>query len=118
MAVESGAHHGYAPDPGKPLDYTLTDLLLTRGSGPVDDIRFARQISRGVPDQGLQGYVVNKLRHLALTERGEVKVSTCRLLWIYTVDLVDRRIRESAGTAIREAACRCSIRSDGNVDCR
>jgi hypothetical protein len=118
MRVESGAHRGYRPDPQKPLDYALTDLLLTRGEGAINENRFASQILSGVPDQGLQGYTVEKLRHLALTEQGEVKASACTLLWIYAVDRIDVRICQDAGRALKEANCRCSTKPDNNVECR
>jgi hypothetical protein len=118
MGVESGAHRGYVPDSQKSLDYALTDLLLTRGEGTINEIGFASEISWGVPDQGLQGYVVEKLRHLALTEHGEVKASACTLLWIYTVDRIDIRIRQDADHALHEADCHCSMKPDHNIECR
>ena len=118
MGVESGAHRGYVPDSQKSLNYALTDLLLTRGEGTINEIGFASEISWGVPDQGLQGYVVEKLRHLALTEHGEVKASACTLLWIYTVDRIDIRIRQDADHALHEADCHCSMKPDHNIECR
>jgi hypothetical protein len=118
MGVESGAHRGYRPDPQKPLDYALADLLLSRGEGRINEVGFASEISWGVPDQGLQGYVIEKLRHLALAEHGEVKASACKLLWIYTVDRIDVRIRQDASRALSDADCGCHTKPDGNVECQ
>jgi hypothetical protein len=118
MSVQSGAHPGYRPDPRKRIDYAVADLILTRGDGAINEIEFANEVAWGVPDQGLQGYVVEKLRHLALTEHGGVKASACKLLWVYTVDLVDDSVHRDAGNALRDADCRCKTKPDGNVECR
>ena len=75
MFVESGAHPYYRADLSKSLDYALADLLLTRGEGKIDDRRFASEIEWGVPDQGLQGHVIGRLEHLALTEPAAVKAA-------------------------------------------
>jgi hypothetical protein len=118
MSVQSGSHLAYRPDPRMRLDYAVADLLLTRGDGAINEIEFANEVARGVLDEGLQGYVVEKLRHLALTEYGDVKTSACRLLWVYTVDLVDDSVHRDAGNALRDADCRCKTKPDGNVECR
>jgi hypothetical protein len=118
MSVQSGAHLNYRPDPEKPIEYALADLLLTRGEGPVDNIGFASEIGRGVPDQGLQGYVVGKLRHLASSENGDIKSSACTLLWIYTVDRIPPSIRQEAGRGLQTASCQCATKADGNVECK
>lgn len=116
-AVGSGAHRGYRPDPQKPLDYALSDLLLTRGEGPIDEIGFASQVAWGVPDDGLQEYVIEKLRQLALTEYGDVKASACKQLWVYTKDSTGVRLNQIADRALQEADCRCSS-TRHNVECR
>jgi len=118
MEVQSGSHLRYRPNPNKPLDYALADLLLTRGEGVVSEIGFATEIAQGVPDQGLQGYVVEKLRYLAVTERGDVKASACKLLWIYTVDRVDPKVRRDAENALHAGNCRCTAKPDGNAECQ
>ena len=105
MDVESGAHHDYRPDPQKSVDYALADLLLTRGEGTTSETGFASEISWGVPDQGLQGYVIEKLRRLALMEHGDVKESACKQLWIYSVDRIGDSLRVDAAGALREADC-------------
>ncbi len=107
MSVQSGAHVNYRPGPEKPIEYALADLLLTRGEGTVDNMGFASEIERGVPDQGLQGYVVVKLRHLALSEHGDIKSAACKLLWIYTVDRIAPSIRQEADHALHIANCSC-----------
>jgi hypothetical protein len=117
MGVQSGAHLNYRRDPTRPINFALADLLLTRGEGPVDEYGFAGEIQRGVPDQGLQGYVVEKLRHLATTEQGTVKSESCKLLWIYSVDRIAPAIRRDANNALHAAGCQCDTRSDGNVEC-
>jgi hypothetical protein len=136
-SVQSGAHPHYKPDPERSLDYALADLLLTRGDGPVNEIHFASQIDWGVPDQGLEGYVIDKVRHLALTEHGDVKVSSCKLLWSYStacerrwtsqlhswgvpVDprfLLAARIHQAADNALQAADCRCNL-PHGVVECQ
>jgi hypothetical protein len=118
MGVQSGSHLRYKPDPQKPLDYALVDLLLTRGEGIVNENGFAGQIEWGVPDQGLQDYVVQKLKHLTLTEHGTVKASACKLLWIYTVDRISPEIQQDAAHGLHDADCRYATRPDGNVECQ
>jgi len=118
IGVESGAHPNYKRDPQKPIDYALADLLLTRGEGTVNEIAFASEIGWGVPDEGLQSYVVEKLRHLALTEQGDIKSSACKLLWIYTVDRIAPSIRKEADDAVHTSNCSCATKPDGNVECQ
>src|ERR1035438_2674153 len=83
QSIMSGAHPGYRMNPGEPIDRARTDLFLTRGEGPIDDHQFALQINRGAPELDY-GYVIEKLRHLAVTESSEVKYAACRVLWGYT----------------------------------
>jgi hypothetical protein len=122
MSVNSGAHLRYRPDPRKSLSYALADLRLTRGEGTVNEIGFASEVSRGVPvgtpDQHLEAYVVEKLRLLASTERGDVKSSACELLWIYRADRIDTNIRRDADDAMHAASCRCTTKPDGNLECQ
>jgi hypothetical protein len=115
--VESGAHLQYRADPSKPLEYALADILLTRGEGEIDHLRFAGQISQGVPDRGIQGFVIEKLRKLAQTESLDVKTSACELIWIYTLDRIGSSLRESAQDSSRTANCHCRVKPDGNVSC-
>jgi hypothetical protein len=121
MPVRSGAHPGYRADPGKAIDYALADLVLTRGEGAESEAGFAAEIAWGPPERGLQGYagyVVEKLRRLALTEHGNVKSSACTLLSVYTMDRVEDGVREDAVNAIRDAGCQCVREPSGNVKCR
>src|SRR5579864_84266 len=96
MPVMSGAHTRYRADPRKSLDQALVDILLTRGEGEIDNVRFASEILRGTPDQGFQGYVIEKLGHLALMETSDVKSSACTQLWIYTQERIDSSLRQEA----------------------
>jgi len=118
--VWSGAHPHYKPDPQKPIDYALVDLHLTRGEGTVNEIGFATEVFREELNRipGLQSYSVGKLRHLALTEHGDVKSSACMTLWIYTVDRVCPTIKRNAQEAMQAANCRCTKKPDGNVECQ
>jgi hypothetical protein len=118
MSVQSGAHLNYRPDPEKPIEYALADLLLTRGEGPVDNTGFASEIKKGVPDQGLQGYVVEKLRRLASSENRDIKSSACKLLWIYTADRFAPSIRQEAEHGLQTASCQCATTLHGNVECQ
>jgi len=117
MNVESGAHRGYAVDPQKPLEYAVVDLLLTRGAGTVNEIGLATSIA-WVPDQGVQRYMIEKLRRLALTEDGWFKTSVCQQLWIYSVDRVASSLRRDAENTMHDANCRCSTTANGSVQCQ
>ena len=118
--VWSGAHPHFMPDSQKPFEYALVDLHLTRGEGIVNESGFATEVFREEPDQipGLQAYAVQKQRHLALTEHGDVKSSACMALWIYTVDRVQPTIKLDAENAMHAANCRCNKKPDGNVECQ
>jgi hypothetical protein len=118
--VASGAHPRYRRDPRKPLEYAFVDSRFTRGEGTIDETGFATELDWEAPDQvtGLQAYSIDKLRHLALTEGGEVKSSACRALWIYTVDLLKPAIHSAAENAMNAANCRCNMKADGNVKCQ
>jgi len=105
MGVQSGSYSNWKPDPSKPIDYAIADLLLSRGEGIVNDIAFAGEIGRGVPDHGIQSHVIEKLRNLVLTESGEVKSSACDLLWIYSVDRILTSLREEATNALDAGNC-------------
>lgn len=112
--VWSGAHPHYHPDPQKPLEYALVDLLFTRGEGIVNEIRFAREVDRVELDRvpGLQEYSVEKLRHLALAEHGGVKASACESLWIYAMDRVRPTAKGGAKDAMLAANCHCAEKPD------
>lgn len=116
--VMSGAHPRYQADPQKSLDHALADILLTRGEGEVNNLRFARQIRLGVPAQGIEDYVIEKLSHLALTELSDVKSSACELLWIYSRDRIASRVRQEAQESLGAANCNCRLQPDGNVRCQ
>ena len=110
--VHSGAHPQYHADSGRSLDYALVDILLTRGQGAVDDLNFAGDIERGVPDQGLQGYVIEKLKHLALTESSDIRASACNYIWIYTRDRIGDDLRQQAKDSLQAAHCACGNKPD------
>jgi hypothetical protein len=119
MFVSSGSHPHYHVDPQKSLDYALVDILLTRGEGEVNDLQFGSQIMWGVPDQGLQDYVIAKLRHLAETESPDVKGAACKGIWIYTQDRIGSTFpfRGEAEESLQAAQCQCHKDPSGNPVC-
>lgn len=113
MFVHSGGHPEYHTDSGRSLEYALVDILLTRGVGPVEDLKFAGDIERGVPGQGVHGHVIEKLKHLALTESSDIKASACNYLWIYTQDrVIDDFFRQQAKESLQAAHCVCGDKPD------
>lgn len=118
MFVKSGAHPGYKADLRKCLSYALADILLTRGEGKIDEIPCAREIETGVLGQGMEGYLIEKLRNLALTESSAVKAAACVQLWIYQQDRIDSSLRHQARDALDTAQCVCSMKPDQNIACR
>jgi hypothetical protein len=116
--VKSGAHPRYRADPQQLLSQALADILLTRGEGQINGLQFASQIQWGVPDQGIQGYVIEKLRHLALTEVSEIKRSACQQLWIYNQDRIDDRLRQEAHDALNAAGCICGPKPEAWLLCQ
>ncbi len=120
LKVGTGAHLDYKPDPRKPLDFAVVDLLFTRGAGTIDENSFGKNLDE-VTDQvrGLQAYSVPKLKHLAETEHGWIRSRACTTLWIYTVDHpIEPAIHRDALEALRAASCHCIAKSDGNEDCK
>jgi hypothetical protein len=113
VRIESGAHPGYRPDPNASMDQTLTDLSLTRGDGLVDDHRFAQEMGHIVGRAGLDGYTIEKLRHLALTDSSEVKYAACKELWGYAEGEPDKGLRERARDSVAAAGCTCGITGSG-----
>ena len=118
VVVASGAHPGYKPAPGEPLNAMITDLLLTRGEGFVDDHAFAQQISRGAPGdlKHLPG-VIDSLSKLALTQPTEPKLAACKQLWIYGLDSIQADLRQKAQESMRAAGCRCSSGPNAAITC-
>ena len=116
--VKSGAHPQYGANPQQPLNRALTDILLTRGEGEISDLQFASQIQWSIFDQGIQDYVIEKLRHLALTEVSEIKNSACQQLWIDTQERTDDRLRQKAQGSLDAASCVCREKPAGNVPCQ
>jgi hypothetical protein len=116
--VKSGAHPQYRADRQQPLNRALTDILLTRGEGEISDLQFASQIQWSIFDQGIQDYVIEKLRHLALTELSEIKISACQQLWIYTQDRIDDRLRQKAQDSLNAASCVCGPKPAGVALCQ
>jgi len=113
----SGAHLNYRPDTNKSIDYALADLRFTRGEGPVNEIAFATGLLWEPTELELAAYTIEKLLHLALVERGEVKASACYTLWIYTVDQIAASLHRSASEALNLAHCECVKKADGNGTC-
>jgi hypothetical protein len=118
MFVKSGSHPRYNADPQKSLAYALADILLTRGEGKIDEIPFASEIGWGVPGQGMEGYLIGKLRTLALTESSAVKATACVQLWIYQQDRIDNSLRQQARDSLEAAHCACSLKPDKNIACQ
>lgn len=96
------------------MDYTISDILLTRGDGPINDARFAGVILWGAPAP--DDYLIELYRRLALTEGSKVKAAACVMLWICAQDQTPCAQRQAAATAMREANCNCSVRR-GEPDC-
>jgi hypothetical protein len=115
--IMSGAHPGFKMTPGEPIERAMTDLLLTRGEGPVDDRQFAQEIERGAPDRS-DSHVIEKLRHLALTESPEVKYAACRYLFNYTRGGPDDNIHERAVAALTAAKCTCAMERGIDIVCQ
>jgi hypothetical protein len=116
--IESGAHPGYTPDPNASLDQTLVDFSLTRGEGPVNDYHWAKEIGLAVERPGLDGYTIEKLRHLALTESSDVKYTACQWLWSYSHWEIGDRLREVAHDSVTAAGCTCQAERSGLYVCR
>ena len=116
--IMSGAHPGYKPGAGESSGQVLIDLILTRGEGQVDNHQFAKGLGRGLRGQGLQGYTIEKLRHLALTESSEVKYTACQLLWSNSLDERDDRLRQRAEDSVRAAGCTCGFDPSRAVVCQ
>jgi hypothetical protein len=113
MVVESGGHPNYKPEPEETLYHQIVDLSLTRGDGPVNDHRFAMKISFGEPL-----YALPKLARLALTESSEVRSMACFILWNYSRDKSDARLRERAADSVRITKCRCARNNSGQMVCQ
>jgi hypothetical protein len=117
MIVLSGAHPGYKADPSAPLFQTIDDILLTRGEGRVDDHEWAKRIFGLDDGTTLAGYIIEKLRSLALTESSEVKYAACQLLWSYDNPPISEDLRERAHDSITSAGCTCDADRFGRVVC-
>jgi hypothetical protein len=121
MVVRSGSHLGYRPDPTEPLNQALVDILLTRGKGEINDLQFANQIRAGVPDEGIRGYVIEKLRQLSQGESSEIENAACQLLWIYLKDQedrIERTLRKKVEDSLRASNCNCRPITGGDVLCQ
>jgi hypothetical protein len=104
--VESGAHTQYAPDQRKPIGYAITDILFTRGDGEVNEDRFARRIHNNSPTP--DDYLMEKFKHLALTEGPTVKAAACSRIWIDAKDAAenpDPKVRRDAAKSLVDAGC-------------
>jgi hypothetical protein len=88
--VGSGAHPQYRPDPQKPLEYAVADILLTRGDG-ANDREFAKELDyRGnIPET----YFFEKLQRLATTEVSEVRTAACKELSYYHQPCVEPGVK-------------------------
>lgn len=80
IPVGSGSHPQYRPDPQKPLEYAVADILLTRGDGAND-----REFAKGFDYRGNipEPYFFEKLQRLAATEVSEVRTAACKELSYY-----------------------------------
>lgn len=114
--IYSGAHPGLNVDPRKPVSYAVADVMLTRGLGKIDENRFAGAIDWTFPEP--EEYLIEKFRHLALTERSVIKTAACAQLWINAHDQgIQERSRSLAAESMREAACGCIATPHGDPDC-
>jgi len=118
VPIMSGAHPGYKPEPGESSDQILVDLILTRGEGLLDNHKFAEGLGRGLRGLGLRGYMIEKLRHLALTESSEPKYAACQLLRSNSLDETDDRLRQRAKDSVRAAGCTCGFNPSRAVVCQ
>lgn len=108
MLVESGAHPGYRPEPGKPLGYALADILLTRGQGEVNETEFTRAVAWGAPATIPEDYRIKKFAHLALTEKPAMKAAACSQIWVFTQDSMSPAAnRQKAARTLEDIGCRC-----------
>ena len=100
----------------KPIDYAVADILLTRGEGKVNDRRFARAVRLGAPSP--EDYLIEKFRHLAVTEGLTIKTAACIQLGICAQDRgASQSLRNIAREAMRQADCGCITKPDGMPDC-
>jgi hypothetical protein len=110
ILVRSGAHPGYKPVPNEPFFQTLDDILLTRGIGPVDEREYAKAVRGGgigYDNGALTSYLIEKLRHIALTEPPEVRLAACLNLWSYGTSTIAAPLRERARDSVSAAGCTC-----------
>jgi hypothetical protein len=113
--VYSGAHPHLRAGQA-PVAYAVADILLTRGEGKINEVRFAGSVMRGAP--GPDDYLIEKYRRLALTERSGIKTAACIQLWIYAQDQgVAPSSRTAAQGAMHEAGCGCKTTPRGEPDC-
>lgn len=118
MFVESGAHPGYRPEPGRPLAYALADILLTRGQGEVSDIKFAREVAWGARATIPEDYLLKKYTQMALTEKPPIRAAACSQIWIFTQDSMSLVAnRQNAMQALGDTGCRCIDAPRGNPRC-
>ena len=114
--VYSGAHPHVTVTPQEPIAYAVADIVLTRGEGKVNDSRFAGAVQWGAP--GPEDYLIEKYRHLALTEGSPVKTAACTQLWICAQDQgASQSSRNIAQEAMRQADCGCITKPNGTPDC-
>lgn len=76
--VQSGAHIGYKPDPHRPLDAALADILLVQGVG-TNELVFADSIERSASKIS-RTYAVPKLEALALSDKSTIRRAACYTL--------------------------------------
>jgi hypothetical protein len=94
------------------MDYTVSDILLTRGDGPINDSRFSGAILWGAPAP--DDYLIERYRRLAVTERSKIKAAACVMLWICAQDQpAPYAQRQVAAAAMREANWNCTVERRG-----
>jgi hypothetical protein len=77
IPLGTGSHAGFRPDPRRPVDYAIAELLLTRGDGVTDE-QFARSIEHKVPARPVN-FVIDRLQRLAAGS-GPVREAACKQL--------------------------------------
>jgi hypothetical protein len=116
IGVYSGSHRGLKVELNRTLDDTVAEVLLTRGSGSIDERGFAAAVDRG-NSPGSTEFLISKYNALARSERSVVKAAACVQLWINAQDRIPPDLKRRAAEAMNEADCGCVTRENGSPYC-
>jgi hypothetical protein len=86
---------------------------LTRGSGEIDERRFAGAVERGT-SPGSATFLIEKYRALAQAEGPLVKAAAGLQLWIFAQDRIPPESQRRDAASMADADCRCVTRADGS----